>query len=86
MVTYEWLRAECEHDLFLPWTAQARKNILVGDVLHASLVVVGGVILEDDAVNLVGGTTQPTLLDIVENALDLGLWARNVRHLTDRNT
>lgn len=77
--------AKSKHDLFSPGAVQPRKDILVGNVLHSTLGVVFGIVLEDDAVNLVGGPAQPALLNIVQDHLDLGLGAGDVCHLADRD-
>lgn len=81
--TYHWSRAKSKDDLFPPWTIQSGENVFLRHVLDTRLVVVFGIVAENDAVDLVGGAAQPALLDVVENGLDLGLGAGNVGCVAD---
>jgi hypothetical protein len=52
--------------------------------LNSRLVIVIRIILEDNAINLVCCASQPALLHIVQNDLDLGLGACDVSEFADR--
>lgn len=84
--TYEGLGTEGEHDLFPPRSTQASKDILLRNILYTQLVIVLGVILENDSINLVCRSSQPSFIHIMKDDLDLGVWASDIRHFTDRNT
>lgn len=83
---YHWLGTKRENDLFSPWTTQTNKNVLVGNICHAGLGVVFGIIPENNTIDFVGGSAEPAFLDIVEDTLELGLGTCDVSHFTDGNT
>lgn len=82
-VTHHWLGAEGKLNLLAPRTAQAGDNVGLRNVLDVDLVIVLGVVLEDDALDAIRRAAEPPSLNVVQDRLELGLRARNVRHLTD---
>lgn len=81
--TYHRLGTQGELNLFAPGTAQTGDDVRLRDVLYVELVVVLGIILEDDALDAIRGAAEPARLDVMQDRLELGLRTRNVRHLAD---
>jgi hypothetical protein len=81
---HQWLGAQGENNLLLPWPAQPHKDVLLGDIGNALLVVVLRVVTEDDAFHFVRGPTKPPLVEVVQDRLELRLRAGDVGHIADR--
>lgn len=82
-MTYYWLGTHCEHDLLSPRTTQSHEDVILRHVLDALLIVVLGVVSEDDALDLVRRPAQPALVKVVQDRLELRLRAGYVGHVAD---
>lgn len=81
MGTRQRLGTQSKDNLLLPGTAEPDEDVFLRDVSDFVLVVVLWVVAEDDALHLVGASTEPAIIVVVEDRLELGLWACDVGHI-----
>ena len=78
---YNRFRTDSKDHLLFPGAVQPCQHVRIRNVLDANLVIFFRLVRENDAIHNVDGS-RPTLVAVVEDALDLGLGTRDVALLT----
>ena len=80
--THHWLGPKSEGNLLLPRAGEPDQNVRLRYVSDLGLVVVLGIVAEDDTFHLVGRPAQPALVEILQDRLQSSLGARHISHVS----